>query len=274
MSDFWMKLQLFFGKKYATCKLFNLNDCGTSTYGVDSQGIDVYDNNYIFQGSDQNGKLASLIIIDINTKKIIGEFKLNLANCHMNNINIGKKLNKDSKFPLLYISECRDPHRCYVINIKNDLSSVDIKQTITFKSNYHFGKSVYAFDWFVRDNYIYASGLTGIDGEIEIVKFKMPSMLKKDVTFTDDDVMDSFKIQDCYVYQGTKMIGLKLFALYGYDTKSTPMYLKIINLEKHRVEESINIKGLGELEGLGIYKDGILVSNNALNPTYTYIIFK
>lgn len=26
MRDFWMKMQLFFGKKYATCKLFRLND--------------------------------------------------------------------------------------------------------------------------------------------------------------------------------------------------------------------------------------------------------
>lgn len=128
------------------------------------------------------------MIIDNNLKKIIAEYDLGLPNCHMNNINIGEKLNSDSKFPLLYISECRNLHRCFIINIKNDLSGFNIIQTITFKSNYYFSGCKKSFDWFVYDNYIYAFGNTGIEGEIEIVKFKMPPLYKKEYVFTDDDV--------------------------------------------------------------------------------------
>ena len=274
MDDFCMWWQFLFGKKYATYKLFRLNDCGKPYYGMDSQGIDVYNNRYIFQGSDQNGKLASLVVIDIVDKKIVGEFELDLPGCHMNNINIGGKLHSDSTFPLLYISECKNGHKCYVVNIENDLSKVSIVQTITFNSGVHYGKFKNAFDWFLCGECIYTFGMTGSDGEIEIIKFPKPNINETNVIYGDKHIVSSFKLQNCYIYQGTKVIGGKLYALFGWDTKDYPAYLKIINLRNGVVEDTVNIKGLGELEGLGQYKDGIIVSNNALNPTYNYVKLK
>lgn len=273
MQDFWLNLQLLFGAKYAKCKLFRLNEYQTPKYGMESQGMDVFDDRYIFQGSDNTGKLPSLVVVDLKTKKIVSEYQLpKLKGCHMNNINIGSDQLSNSKYPILYISECRNKRRCYVVNPLSD-TVCDLMQEIYFDSKKHYGGGgKYPFDWFVDDSsQIYTFGMTGVDGEMEICKFKLPSLDYLKRTFTDDDVIESFKIQNIYTYQGTKIIDGKLYAFSGLDTKECPTYLHVINLKTHKIEEKININGLGELEALGKYKNGFIAVNCAYNPTYNYI---
>ena len=86
--------------------------------------------------------------------------------------------------------------------------------------------------------------------------------------------MFSITLTDCDVYQGTKVIDGKLYALFGLGTKECPTYIKIIDIEKGVVERSIRIDGLGELEAIGKYEDGIIVVNCAYNPTYTFVKLK
>lgn len=276
IKDFYCWLQFLFRKKYANYKLFRLNDCGTVAYGMDSQGIDVYDNRYLFQGSDQGGKIASLVVVDLQTKKILAEFNLGdiMPGCHMNNINIGQKLTDKSKFPVLYISECRGEHKCYVISINDDLSGVNLIQTIKFTSPSHHGGSKNSFDWFVYGEYIYTFGSTGVNGEVEIVKFPKPNIKNKKVSYTDKHVLNSFKLNNCYVFQGSKVIDGKLYAPFGFGTKEIPTYLKIIDLKRAIVETNIKIENLGEIEAVAPYQDGLIASNNAINPTYTFIKLK
>lgn len=275
----WVNIQLLF-KDYATVKLFRLEDCGKPKYGMESQGMDILDNRYIFQGSDNTGKLPSLVVIDTTLKKIIGELVLDFPGCHMNNINFGPKINQNAKWPTLYISECHNLRRCYVscyvISIGADLSEYSLIQTIYFNSDKHYQGGKYPFDWFVDtdEKYIYTFGMTGVDGEMEIIQFKLPSLRKKEITLTDTDILDSFIIGDCYIYQGSKIIGNRLYALSGLDTEDYPTYLHIIDLQNPSVEKRISIDGLGELEALGKYDNGMAVVNCAYNPTYTFIKFK
>ena len=271
----WVNIQLLF-KDYATVKLFRLEDYDKPKYGMESQGIDTLDNRYIFQGSDNPGKLPSLVVIDTKIKKIIGELMLDLPGCHMNNINLGPKINKNARWPTLYISECRNLRRCYVISIGADLSEYSLIQTIYFNSDKHYQGGKCPFDWFVDTDkkYLYTFGMTGVEGEMEVIKFKLPPLRKKEIILTDTDILDSFIIGDCYIYQGSKIVGNKLYALSGFDTEDYLTYLHIIDLQNHSVEKRINIAGLGELEALGKYDNGITVVNCAYNPTYTFIKFK
>ena len=268
MRKFLTWLQLLF-RDYATYKLFRLEDYGTPWLGMGSQGMDVLSDRYIFQGSDQDGK-ASLVVIDTKTKSILGEMLVPLEGCHMNNINIGRKYRRDDKFPMLYISECKNKRRCYVMRLENDANYYSLVQDIWFVSDSHYGKSQNAFDWFVDGYYIYTFGMTGNEGEMEIIKFNLPTHLGM-VKLTDKDIISSFTIQDCHVYQGSKVIGGKLYAPFGLGTDEYPTCLKIIDLDNGIVERSINIKGLGEIEAISKYEDGFIVVNNAINPTYTYL---
>lgn len=271
----WINLQLLFND-YAYCKLFRLEDYDIPKLGMESQGMDIYNNRYIIQGSDNTGKLPSLAIIDIKNKKIILEYELPFNGCHMNNINLGIKLNKDYLFPIFYISECRNKRRCYVVNVSKDLSSCDLIQEIYFDTKLHYKSLQCPFDWIVDhfENYIYTFGMTGNYGEMEICKFRLPVFNLKKRTFTDKDVLDSFTVQNCFTYQGTKIINGKLYAFSGLDTKEYPTYLHIINLQTHEVENRININGLSELEAIGHYEDGFISVNNAYNPTYTFLKIK
>lgn len=272
-DKFCISVQLLF-KPYATRKLFRLYDYGDLKYGMESQGMDMYQSRYIFQGSDNTGNLVSLAVIDAEKKKILGDFALKLPKCHMNNINIGE-MYRNEAYPSLYISECKNKQRCFIIVPNAKLDGYKLLQTIYFKSEKHYGGSKYPFDWFKGDKFIYTFGMTGVDNEMEICKFPLPKVNDNtEVIFTDKDIKDSFKIGNCCTYQGTKIVNGKLYALSGLDTKECPTYLKVIDLEKHKVEKDINIKGLEELEAISVYEDGFIVVNGAYNPTYTFLKLK
>lgn len=270
MRKFWIWIQLLFKKEYATYKMFKLKDCYPNELAINPQGMDIYKDQYIFQGEDLGSGKQLLNIINIDKKEVIKKIHLNLPSCHMNNINIGYKLNRTDRFPLLYISECVGEHKCYVIRLENDLSNYSLIQTICFNSNNHYNKCKGAFDWFLSEGFIYTFGIDS-DGVMEIIKFPYPQVNPDIVTYSDKHILDSFKIDNCYVYQGTKVIDGKLYALFGLDTKEYPTSLKVVDLRRRAIEKSINIKKFGELESLGKYKDGIIVVSCAYNPTYTFI---
>lgn len=263
LQRLWINIQLLF-RDYATCKLFRLEEFGKPKLGMESQGMDVIGDRYIIQASDNTGKNASIVLLDMNKKKIIREFDLGI-NCHVNNINYVA--------PYLYISECKNEHRCLVYSYLSPQLSANHISTLTY-SGRHYGNCKNAFDWFVHDNFIYSYGMTDVDGEVEVLKFKKPSWKAMFYTYHDKDILTSFKVQGCYVYQGTKVVNGKLYALSELDADKYPTLLKIINLDTGEVERSIKIKGLGELEALGKYEDGIIVVNCATNPTYTFVKLK
>ena len=281
MKDFWTNLQLFFGKHFATYKLFRLKTYANLKYGMASQGMDMIDNRYIVQGSDNENENASFVIFDIVKKKLIAEFQFEFPS-HINNINIGGYLNDTSSWPLLYISECRCQHRCFVVNVRNDLSGFDIIQTFMFNSEKHYSGSRNSFDWFVdtKNNFIYTLGNSGKKNEIEICKFLLPTQRWITRTFIDNEVIDSFLLS-CNTFQGSKVIDDNLYVLNGIDTKDNPTQLQIIDLYgkilkdgKPVLADQFTIKGLGEIEAIGKYDRGFIIENCAYNPTYYYLKIK
>ena len=102
------------------------------------------------------------------------------------------------------------------------------------------------------------------------MKFHLPSFKIGDVVFSDDDVIDSFVLNDMSIYQGTKIINGFLYAPVGYGDKEYPGYLKIIDLEKTKLKTSIAIK-CGEPESIGVYKNGAIICGGGRNSPFYYI---
>ena len=260
----WINIQLLF-IDYSKCKLFRLNDIAVPNYGMESQGMAVYQDRYIIQGSDNTGKCGSIAVADTKTHRIVYEYKFMTQN-HVNNINCDKATGR------LYVSECRNKHLCYVLSFDQYFNLMSCVQKIKY-SGAHYGNCTHSFDWFIDKDYLYTFGGTGAKGEMEILKFKKPT---KNIwpTLTDKDIIHSVIVQDCYVYQGTTVINGLLYALFGLDTPDAPSQLKIIDLSTGVVLKTIPLKGIGEPEGISQCEDGVLIVNCAYNPTYTFIKIK
>lgn len=262
LQRLWVNTQLLF-RDYATLKLFRLEDYGKPKYGMESQGMDVVDDRYIIQASDNTGKNASVVVIDMIDKKIVYETMLGFHS-HVNNVN--------ATDDMLYISECKGKQRCHGYISQIPIFYREPAFILSYRG-VHYDNCKNAFDWFVDGKFIYTFGMADGYGTIEVLKFKKPYAVGNK-TLSDKDILHSFTLTDCHVYQGTKVIDGKLYALFGLGTKDCPTYIKIIDIEKGVVERSIRIDGLGELEALGKYEDGIIVVNCAYNPTYTFVKLK
>ena len=226
----------------------------------------------IFQGN-QSGEDKSIYILDLEQKTILGNFLFTeTGSWHMNNLNCATKETDTDKFPLIYLSECMGTHRCAVVKISDGADSYVVKQLITFNTSLHYGGGSYSFDWFVdlENNLIYCYGGTASRGSVEIVKFNLPSLSDAAVILTDNDVLDSFIVNGIGIFQGSKLINGKLVCPEGYGNAEYPAYISVIDLNKKQVVTRVPW-GYGEPEAVAIYKNGLLVVNNAVNPTYRFL---
>lgn len=257
--------------QYECQYIFRLTDFGANSYTGKSQGMDIFDDRYIFQAGTHDNIIN---ILDIDTFSCLGSiafFPPDGESSHMNNINCGEKYDNSDLYPLLYVSQTIDSHSCYVIRLANDLSSYELVQTIKYKGNKHHIRSNY--DWFIdsRNGHIYTYGKqNGIIENREILKFPLPPIESSIVIFDDQDVADSFMLYNMSVYQGSKIIGDLLFAPVGYGNASYPGYLKVVDLTEKRVIFELALE-CGEPESIGSYKDGAIICGGGGNPKYYYI---
>ena len=192
------------------------------------------------------------VVYDLKKKTFVNTFKLDVdETCHCNNASFGReKFSKQSKFPLLYLSECRGSHAAFVYDITTE--GATLVQTIVLDSN-PFGSS---FDWCVdpREGYIYAYG--GVrSGNKFLRKFRLPALSDSDadgkVVLTEADVLDVIEIPGLYIFQGSKVGGGYAFLTQGYPPH--PLSLYVVNLTTHETEAIVDLTSLEvEPEGLDI----------------------
>lgn len=259
-------------QKYVPKKLFHLSSFRIEPFSKNAQGMDIYNDSILFQtGVDQN----SIHIINLNNSKVLGTlfFKTpSYAYCHMNNINCGEKYDSNDYFPLLYLSQTFESRACFVLRIANDANSYSNIQTITYKGDKHYMKNC-DFDWFidVPNNIIYTYGqYNGDVNKREIMKFPLPSLDEEVISYTDDDILDSFVLENQSIYQGSKIINGLLYAPVGYGNAQYPGRLIIIDLHKKEVVKDIPIS-IGEPEAIAKYKTGAILSSGGRDPNYYFI---
>lgn len=257
--------------RFSVEHLFSLSDFGIDTYGSSSQGMDIYNDKFMFQAGLPGGIIH---VLDLENISCIGSVAFNAPNnepSHLNNINCGEKFNNTDLFPLLYVSQTSDSHFCYVIRILDDVSSYEVIQVVSYKGNkHHVGSN---FDWFIdlKRHYICTYGKrNGMLEEREIVLFPIPSIYEKEIVFSDDDVVDSFVLQKMSIYQGSRIIDGQLYAPVGYGNDEYPGELKIISLDDKVIMEAIMLN-CGEPESIGQYMDGAIICGGGRDPEYYFI---
>lgn len=256
---------------FTVTRLYRFSDFGIRICKGGAQGMDIYDDHYLFQAGLSNN---TIYVFDLEELTNLGAISFSIPAgepSHMNNINCGEKFNHSDVYPLLYVSQTSGSHACFVLRLSNDLSSYELIQTIKYIGNQHHINSNY--DWFIdiTNRFVYTYGkYNGLLEEREIVIFPFPSIVTDEIIFTDQDVIDSFTLESMSIYQGSRIINGLLFAPVGYGNSKYPGILKIIDLEKNLLVQEYAIS-CGEPEAIGQYKDGAIISSGGENPGYYYV---
>lgn len=241
---------------------------------LESQGMDIIDDNIIAQGSGDffSGGVkireASVAFFDIDARKPISVLKITTdsLNNHMNSLCVGKIVN-GNKYPLLYATEGYDKHRCFVLQPKDNLLEIEIVQTIELVDNENF------VDWVLdlEHNYIYAKVLINADlGECKMYRFDIPETNLSSVQLSKEDAIKEITLPNLLIGQGAKIYNNKLYYVNG-NGSNVKSVLNIIDIESDipKIISQIDF-GNGEGEDVAYYKDGYVMVNNATRPSYWY----
>lgn len=198
-------------------------------------------------------------IYDMKKKALVSAFMLEGNTSHCNNAFFGKeKYSGKSRFPLLYISECRGKHACLVTDLSE--GSGKIVQKIYYEGTDYPGSIDWCAD--VKNGFIYTFG--GINGSFKLLKkFRMPKLSDSDengeVHLKDSDVLDVTRIESgINIWQGSYVAGDYAFLPDGYPPHDR--LLHIVNLKTKRIERTKNLNDLvDEPEGIDIHGKWIYV---------------
>lgn len=144
------------------------------------------------------------VVLDLKNNAFVNAFTIDeLKKAHCNNAGFGKeKYSKESKFPLLYITECRGTKCCYVTDITTQGAKV------VQKLYYDSDEFKFAMDWVVdaKNGFIYVYGGKHF-GTKYLKKLPLPKLSDSDengeVHFTKDDVLQEIAIEGHAVAQGS-----------------------------------------------------------------------
>ena len=269
--------ELLDGKEESRSDIFfSLLDYGGIGIAMDSQGMDIYNDSYLFQGSYVGDRGCGIVVVDLVNREIVGsvDFLKGSPPIHMNNINCGKKYKSEDRFPILYISEAHNEKRCFVTRLSDNASDYSILQVIKYTGEKYASNNY--MDWFLDNDggFLYAYGhLSAKSTEYCFIKFPLPPLTQESVLFTDDDIIDDFLINsEILVPQGTKMRNGILHTVYGYNTDKYPSwYVKFDLVNKKMISNAKLDKRWGEPEAVSFFQNKILISNNATNPSYWII---
>ena len=211
-----------------------------------TQGFAIYGKyGFVFHDKGQ------CVVVDIKKKKYVSTFQLQDNATHCNNACFGlEKADKNSKFPVLYISECKGQHACYVTDIA--LNGSRTVQKIFYDGSEFMG----SFDWFVdrKNHYLYAFG--GIGNKVKrAIRFKLPKISDKDAQgelhLKETDVLARFDIPNINIYQGSLVYGDCFYLPDGYAPHDR--LLHVYNWKKAEKVQTLNLNDLiHEPEGLDV----------------------
>lgn len=162
-----------------------------------SQGMAIW-GRYAFLMHDK----GQCVVVDIRRKKFINTYIMEGNTGHCNNASFGNEYySKSSRFPLLYVTECRGNRACYVNDIS--LEGSRLVQTIHYDGTETTGPS----DWVVdrKRNLIY---LYCTIGKIRMLKaFRLPrigdSDKNREVHLKPEDSIASIPLGNIAIPQGS-----------------------------------------------------------------------
>lgn len=219
-----------------------------------AQGFAIYGTNaYLFS------ETGICRVLNLKSGKVNKIFNLESSDRrnHCNAVSFGREKIKGGKVPVMYISECNSPYRCFVESVTE--SNSVLVQTISIDRK---GEGGIVHDWVVdrKHNALYAVASLRHAGETifmrhQITRYRLPRLSEgKKVVLSDTDAMDSFEVLFPNLLQGATIKGNYLYLPTGRNskTKSDPDVARreviVVNLKCHVIERKINLMGITDLE--------------------------
>lgn len=262
---------------------FRIPEMGTLKTKEAYQGMAIYGD---MMFSLHNTGICTLI--DLKSKKLYSEF--NLASYsktnHANVASFGKEFySPEDEFPLLYVSQVwkeivnNMKDVCYVERVTKNSS--ELVQTINYKDEK--GTFGYALQWVVdvKNGYLYGFGNTiknAVEGnKHRVTKFKLPKLSDSDsnkmVTLSEDDVIETYTLEDYYnggekllIGQGLTILNGKLFMPTGLGNATYPASIWIVDLDTRRVSNVFDLSYIKkEPEDCDVYQGSLIMQCNGGN---------
>lgn len=234
--------------------------------GYAAQGMAIYDHKAYLLNS---GGICR--VMELKSGQIVGEFFIQSKdNNHCNSASFGCERVKGNKVPVMYISQCNLPHKCFVESMTDSCSV--LVQTISICRN---GEDGIVHDWVVdsRHKVLYAVVSLKRKGEQiylrhKITRYRLPQLSEgKDVELTDADAYDSFEVQFPNLLQGAAIKGNLMYLPTGCNSKSEGnpdvgrREVIVVNLKKRTIVRKIDLMQMTdcEPEDCDFYRGKLLV---------------
>lgn len=183
------------------------------------------------QGMAISGRYAFLlhdkgqcVIIDLRRGEFVATYVMEGNTGHCNNASFGReRYNRESQFPLLYVTECRGRRVCYVNDVGLDGSR--LVQTIFYDGDDISGPA----DWFVdrRKGHIWL--YCTVEGERRLKMFALPRLADSDaageVHLQQDDVLREISAGDVSIPQGSMKRRHKIYLPDGVPSRDRKIHI-------------------------------------------------
>lgn len=164
------------------------------------------------------------VVIDLRRGRFVGAFRLEGNTGHCNNASFGaERYDRRSRFPLLYVSECRGGRACYVNDVTTQGSR--LVQTIRYDGDECTGPMDWCVDASNRMIYIYCT-----IGKIRMFKrFRLPRLADSDargeVHLRPEDCLGSIPVGDVTIPQGSMIRGRLLYLPDGVPSRDRRLHI-------------------------------------------------
>lgn len=218
-----------------------------------TQGFAIH-GNYAFSMHDK----GQCVIIDLKKLRFVGTFQVEGNTGHCNNASFGTEYySKRSKFPLLYVSECRGDRACYV----NDITTTGsrLMQKIYYLGDEINGPCDWAVDAKRKLLYMYCT-----IGKVRMLMwFKLPRLADSneqgEVHLYLKDALGSIPAGDIKIPQGSLITEDYIFLPEGVPSRGTALNVLHRHSSKRLMHINLTDSGI-EPEGVAQRKKWLYLS--------------
>lgn len=192
-----------------------------------SQGMAIW-GRYAFLMHDK----GQCVVVDMRREKYVSTFVMEGNTGHCNNASFGNEYyNRQSRFPLLYVTECRGDRVCYVNDIS--LEGSQLVQTIIYDGEEITGPSDWVVDRKQDKIYLYCT-----IGKMRMLKaFRLPRLSDSDengeVHLKAEDSLASIPLGAIAIPQGSLIKGRYAYLPDGLPSRERRLHIvDIISCQK------------------------------------------
>lgn len=212
------------------------------------------------------------VVIDLKRRRFINTFILDGNTGHCNNASFGvERYSKESKFPLLYVTECRGDRACYVNDVTTNGSR--LVQKIFYDGTDITGPADWAVDRRNRLIYLYCT----IDNARTLKYFPLPRLADSDakgeVHLKAEDALGSLPAGDISIPQGSHIHRHRAYLPAGIPPRPTALHVTNIRSGKELIKLDLSHTGL-EPEGVATRRGWLYLSYHTPRDARRNIIYR